>query len=193
MLAKDIKIRLLRKQYDFIQERLNKMTAALLRATGKDVHPVYIHDAYIFPEVMQKLQENNPLLTVVVDDDGIYMAYAFINSNAQRIEIEECLNDVLRNDDCDPVFTYPSYITDANRKYFEEQGYTIEKQYSNVVTFPVHVFKIDESRTKLSPEELIAAEEYEYDDDNDDTYDDDDIDDGDDDNKSWFFKLFKND
>lgn len=181
MLAKDIKIRLLKKQYDFIQKRLNKMTTALLLDVDEDVPCFYIYRGDIFPEVMQKLQEHNPLLTVVVDDDSIYMTYAFINSNAQRIGIEESLKGTLCRDDGNPTFTYPVYITDANLKYFEEQGYTIEKHCSNAMKIPDYIFKIDESRTKLSLEELIAAEEYEYDDDNDDD---------DDDNKPSFFKLF---
>lgn len=161
MLAKNVKLRLIKKQYDFIQSQLDTLATAILIDSSETI-TFYRYCGHIFPEVWEKLQENNSHLTFIIDDAGDTPLYAFINSNAQRLEIEKYLSDTTHNTDGDPMFTYPFYITDDNLKYFEEQGYRIKVRQLSKNVIPDYIFSIDEDRVKLSPEELLIAEKYPY-------------------------------
>jgi len=185
MLAKEIKIKTMKKQREFIKKQLS------LAGNSKDGDPCYKYVGHVCPENIAYF-ENEGYKVTCLDYDAViaetkgYPIYVFIvgdieltedeleaaesklakeikikTMKKQREFIEEKLSEMGKRDDGDSCYRYLGQLYPENIAYFENEGYKVthvecDALIAQTQGLPVYLFAVGD--IELTEDELKEAE-----------------------------------
>lgn len=155
MFAKELKIKLLARQREFINRVIWRIS------NDEDSDPQHVFKGHIFSEVKDEVERLGDIWVHSDIRKGIIVT-VFTNIKLQREYIEKNLRSLGEDDGFNVTYAYVGWISDETLEYFRNEGFEIYYNEKSDDIFPVFTFFVDEKKTHLSQEEIEMA--YSYDD-----------------------------